>query len=194
MTVEHLSPAAALVVVDVQAGTLPNARAVTGDDLVSRVASLADAFRASSRPIIHVVSTGTPPGVTEVGGGPRTWPEEFTELDPRLRRTAQEPLLRRAGWSAFTGSELGAALAANGSQTIVVAGLATTFGVESTARDAYDRGLDVIVASDAVSDPDPAGHERTLTRVIPLLGCTATTAEIIALTQKSRADASARCR
>jgi nicotinamidase-related amidase len=180
MTLDALSPTAALIVVDVQAGTLPNARAVAADDLVPRVAALVDAFHASSRPVVFVASTGTPAGRTEYGDGARIWPDGFAELDARLDRRDGDPLVERAGWSAFAGSDLATLLADRDAHEVVLVGIATTYGVESTARDAYDRDLDVIVVADAVSDPDPAGHERTLTRVVPALGRVATSDELLA--------------
>ncbi len=86
----------------------------------------------------------------------------------------------RAGWSAFAGTPLIQDLMARQITDVVIVGLATTFGVESTARAAADLGFSVVVVSDAVSDPDPAGHERSLTRVIPALGRVRTTTEVVA--------------
>ncbi|GAA1246520.1 nicotinamidase-related amidase [Microbacterium phyllosphaerae] len=170
----------ALVVVDVQAGTLPNARAVSAENLVSHVGSLVEAFRGSGRPVAFVVSTGTASGVTDHGPGGRVWPEGFAELAPGIDDRGDEPVHPRAGWSAFAGTSLLDDLTAAQITDIVVVGLATTFGVESTARDAADLGFSVVVVSDAVSDPDPSGHERSLTRVFPALGRVRTTAEVLA--------------
>ena len=64
---------------------------------------------------------------------------------------------------------------------VVIARVATSYGIESTARDAYDRGYHVTIAADAITDPTPEGHQRGLERVFPALGQVGTTAEIIAL-------------
>lgn len=88
-------------------------------------------------------------------------------------------MLRRAGWSAFASTDLEARLRETSTREVIIVGLATTYGVESTARAAADLGFDVIVVADAVSDPDPVGHERTLTRVLPALGRVATTQDIL---------------
>ena len=64
---------------------------------------------------------------------------------------------------------------------VVIAGVATSYGVESTAREAYDLGYHVTVAADAITDPTPEGHSHALNRVFPVLGQTGTTAEIIAM-------------
>ena len=46
--------------------------------------------------------------------------------------------------------------------TIVFAGIATEFGVESSARDAFNRGIYSVVLSDCVSSPYKDGHDRSL--------------------------------
>lgn len=173
--------APALLVVDVQAGTLPNSRAVGADELIGRTVELASAFGAAERPVYYVVSTGTAAGTTEYGSGGRRWPTGFDALDPRLPRRDGDPLLPRVGWSAFAGTDLEQRIAADAVRELVIVGLATTFGVESSARAAADLGLDVIVVADAVSDPDLTGHERTLTHVVPALGRVTTTSELAAL-------------
>lgn len=176
----ELPSSTALVVVDVQAGTLPNAGAVSAEDLVSHVGSLVETFRGSDRLVTFVVSTGTAPGMTEHGPGGRVWPDGFADLAPGLDSRAAEIVHPRAGWSAFAGTSLAEELAAKAITDIVIVGLATTFGVESTARAAADLGFSVVVVSDAVSDPDHSGHERSLTRVFPALGRVRTTAEVLA--------------
>jgi nicotinamidase-related amidase len=64
---------------------------------------------------------------------------------------------------------------------VVIVGLATNFGVESTARAAYDLGYHVVVVSDAVTGPMEDAHRNTLNRILPALGQVATTDEILAL-------------
>ena len=59
--------------------------------------------------------------------------------------------------------------------------MATSFGVESTARDAYDLGYNVAMALDAMTDPNADAHRDSATRVFPALGQTGSTSEIIKL-------------
>lgn len=179
MPVESLT-APALVVVDVQGGTIPNARAIPEAPLIERIVELLASFRGAGRPVSFVVSTGSAPGATDFGPGGRVWPDGFADLDDRLARQAAEPLRQRVGWSAFAGTDLQADLERAAVREVVIVGLATTFGVESTARAAADLGFDVVVVSDAVSDPDPQAHDRSLTRVLPALGRVATAAEVAA--------------
>ena len=46
--------------------------------------------------------------------------------------------------------------------TVVFTGIATKFGVESSARGAFNRGFYSAVISDCVSSPDKNGHNRSL--------------------------------
>ena len=60
----------------------------------------------------------------------------------------------------------------------MLAGVSTSAGVESTARSAYDHGYHVVLATDAMTDPDADAHRHSVERIFPKLGETATTAEV----------------
>jgi nicotinamidase-related amidase len=62
-----------------------------------------------------------------------------------------------------------------------VVGVATSIGVESTARQAYEHGLHVTLATDAMTDRNPIAHDNTVTHIFPKLGETGTTNDILAL-------------
>ena len=63
----------------------------------------------------------------------------------------------------------------------MVCGIATTMGVESTARQAQENGYNVTLAVDAMTDVSVEGHENSVMRIFPRLGETGTTAEILGL-------------
>ena len=63
----------------------------------------------------------------------------------------------------------------------MIAGIATSIGVESTARQAHEFGFNVTLATDAMTDMRPEAHENSILRIFPRLGETATTDEILAL-------------
>ncbi|ROQ31036.1 nicotinamidase-related amidase [Frondihabitans sp. PhB188] len=172
---EITSSKAALIVVDMQVGTIANARSVPAEQLLTAVTYAIDQFRAATRPVIFAISTGTPPGVTQYGSQGRTWPSEDTQLLPEIHTSVDDLTVHRATWSAFTSTPLAEHLTEAEVSEVVIVGIATTFGVESTARSAADLGYNVIVLADAVSDPDQGGHDRTLARVIPALGQVLTT-------------------
>jgi len=53
---------------------------------------------------------------------------------------------------------------------VVLCGIATSIGVESTARSAYEHGYDVVLVEDAMTDPDPEAHRHSVKKIFPRLG------------------------
>ena len=53
--------------------------------------------------------------------------------------------------------------------TVVFTGIATEFGIESSARDASNRGFYSVVISDCVSSPDRNAHERSIENMRKLI-------------------------
>jgi nicotinamidase-related amidase len=68
----------------------------------------------------------------------------------------------------------------------VLTGIATSLGVESTARAAHEHGYHVTLATDAMTDIDADAHHNSIERIFPKLGELGTTAEIIELLAKTR--------
>ena len=183
MTVTALDPSTALLVVDLQKGTIgSHPMAHSADDVIGRAAELAAAFRQQGLPVVLVNHAGNPAGRTQYGhGGGGDWPPELTELMPGLGADPDDLRITKRGWGAFARTDLDARLRSLGVTQVVIAGVATSYGIESTARDAYDLGYHVTIAADAVTDPTPEGHQHRLDRVFPALGQVGKTAEIIAL-------------
>ena len=181
MSVTTLDPKTALLVVDLQKGivSIPAAHPTAG--VVANAAALADAFRKHHLPVVLVNVGGGAPGRTESPprGGER--PADWMELAPELHHQPSDIVVTKKTWGGFTGTGLGEKLKSLGITQVVVAGIATTFGVESTARQAHELGLNVTLAVDAMTDPNPDAHHNSVTRIFPRLGETGTTAEIIAL-------------
>ena len=68
---------------------------------------------------------------------------------------------------------------------VVLTGIATTAGVESTARAAHEAGYHVVLAIDAMTDRSAEAHDHSVRHVFPRLGETGTTAEILGLLETS---------
>jgi nicotinamidase-related amidase len=81
--------------------------------------------------------------------------------------------------NAFHGSPLGDLVALLRPERLVVAGISTTYVVESTVRHASDLGYRVVVAADACSSADPAMHRASLA-AMALIAEIATVAEVLA--------------
>jgi nicotinamidase-related amidase len=69
---------------------------------------------------------------------------------------------------------------------IVLAGIATSLGVESTARAAHEHGYHVVLATDAMTDLDAEAHHNSIERIFPRLGETAITTEVLEMLDKTR--------
>jgi nicotinamidase-related amidase len=89
-------------------------------------------------------------------------------------------------WGAFQGTSLDAHLRDLGVTQVVLAGVATSIGVESTARAAHEHGYHVVLATDAMTDTSPDAHANSIERIFPRLGETATTSEVLEMLDKTR--------
>ncbi|WP_405056577.1 isochorismatase family protein [Kribbella sp. NBC_01505] len=81
---------------------------------------------------------------------------------------------------AFGRSSLDADLQSRNISTLVLAGIATNFGVESTARAADDLGYETVYLTDAMTGLDQQAHDFAVTQIFPRLGTLTTGAEYIA--------------
>jgi nicotinamidase-related amidase len=88
-------------------------------------------------------------------------------------------LITKGTWGAFYGTQLDALLRSLAVTEIVLAGVSTSAGVESTARAAHEHGYNVALAIDAMTDRDADAHRNSVDRIFPRLGETATTAQIL---------------
>ena len=131
----ELARSVALIVVDVQVGTTSNPTAHPVATVIHQVTRLIDVFRAADLPVVLANVTGTPAGQTAYGAGERSYPPEWSALLPDLKSQPGDLLVSRRTWSAFAGTALDEELRARSINQVVVVGLATSFGVESTARD-----------------------------------------------------------
>jgi nicotinamidase-related amidase len=184
MTVTALDPKAALILIDLQKGIVSRPTVHPAAEVVKQARALADAFRGCGLPVVLVNVTGGAPGRTQQVGGrgdrPADWADLISELD---QQPEDHPVTKRT-WGAFTGTGLDQHLKKLGITQVFIAGIATSIGVESTARHAYELGFNVVVAIDAVTDMNPDAHANSIARIFPRLGETGTTQEIIDLLQR----------
>ena len=96
-------------------------------------------------------------------------------------------MVTKRNWGAFYGTDLDLQLRRRGITQIVLTGVATSIGVESTARAAYEHGYHVTLATDAITDLSLEAHQNSVERIFPRLGETGSTAEIIELLDKTHA-------
>ena len=107
-------------------------------------------------------------------------PEGWAGLVPEVDALPARVRVTKRHHSAFLGTELDLQFRRRGVRTVVICGLATNFGVEGTARDAYGLDYSVVVASDACSSTGPGMHAFAIERVLPRVARVRTTEEIVA--------------
>ena len=180
MPVTTLDPKTALVVIDLQEGIKAFAPAEAMVGVTKNAVALLTAFRERNLPVCLVNVAGGAPGRTEhtMRG---EFPANFADLLPELTQQPSDHLVTKKTWGAFTNTDLEAWLKGQGVTQIVLCGVATSIGVESTARFAHEYGFNVTLATDAMTDMSPEAHANSVKLVLPRLGETGTTADIIAL-------------
>jgi len=181
MPIGLLDPLSALILIDLQQGivAMPTVHPVAA--VVARGAALATAFRLHKLPVVLVNVAGGAPGRTEQPPRAREFPAGWADLVPELQATADDHRVTKHTWGAFTDTGLEAHLKARGVTQVVIGGVATSIGVESTARQAYERGFNVVLATDAMTDFSLDAHLNSTTRIFPRLGETGSSTEILAL-------------
>lgn len=193
MTLSTLDPKTALVVVDLQAGIVarPTVPAPV-DEVVAHAVELADAFRAHGLPVVLVRVTAAADGADATPGrigaarrGGGALPDGFDVILEQLRGD-NDIIVSKRTWGAFYGTDLDLQLRRRGVTQVVIAGVATSIGVESTARAAHEHGYHVTLATDAMTDINEETHRNSIERIFPMLGESGTTAEIIELLAKTR--------
>jgi nicotinamidase-related amidase len=150
-------------------------------DVVANAARLASAFRSRALPLVLVNVTGGAPGRTEQKRILGEIPADFAEIMGELGPGPGDIRVTKRSWGAFATTDLEALLRKAGVTQVVLCGIATSIGVESTAREAYARGFNVVLATDAMTDMDRGAHENSIGKIFPRLGETATTDDIVGL-------------
>ncbi len=165
----------ALVVIDLQTGVLgrtllPHSAA----DVFTAATGLAGRFRGAAALVVWVRAWWSPdfgdalrqrvdqPPTLPPGG----FPAEFAEFPEGLVESSDLIITKRQ-WGAFYGTELDLQLRRRGVRTIVLAGVATNFGVESTARDGWERGYEIVIAEDMTSSLSAELHGFSVQHILP---------------------------
>ncbi|MGW6399643.1 hydrolase [Streptomyces sp. NPDC055134] len=194
MALTTLDERTALVVVDLQRGIVgAPTTPYSGPEVVARSVELADAFRAHGLPVVLVRVSAAPdgadavPGRNETQGRTGARPEGWDVIVDELSGHPEDITVTKRNWGAFFGTDLDLQLRRRGITQVVLTGVATSIGVESTARAAHEHGYHVTLATDAMTDLDVEAHRNSIERIFPRLGETGTTEEIAELLAKTRA-------
>jgi nicotinamidase-related amidase len=176
--VTTLDPKTALIVVDLQKGIVGSPFIHPVADVIEHTQGLLAAFREFHLPVVLVNVAGGAPGRTEQPRRLATFAEGFADFIPELDHRPDDIVMTKRIWGAFASTDLEAQLKTHGvTQVVITAGT----GVEATARQAYEAGFNVTLATDAMTDLRPEAHAYSLAHVFLSLGETGTTHEIINL-------------
>jgi nicotinamidase-related amidase len=111
---------------------------------------------------------------------PANIPPEASELVADLHVQASDVVITKRQWGAFYGTDLEQQLRRRQMRAIVMGGIATNFGVESTARAAHDRGYELVFAEDAMSSLSAEAHGFAVKNIFPRMGRVRLTEQVVA--------------
>ena len=114
---------------------------------------------------------------------PAALPADWADFAPEIGSLHADIIITKRQWGAFYGTDLDLQLRRRGLTTIILCGIATEIGVESTARDAYERGCELIFASDAMTGTNAESHLNSVVRIFPRMGRVRSTEQIVAALQ-----------
>lgn len=179
----------ALVLIDLQNGILPYAGGPhSAESVVAHGAQLAARFRSLGAPVILVrvgwsdsfsdalkqpVDKPAPP---PAGGLPADW----WEFPAPLAVSDGDILVTKRQWGAFYGTELDLQLRRRDIKTLVLGGISTNIGVESTARAGWEHGYELVIAEDLCSAQNAEMHRFAVDNIFPRLARVRSTGEILA--------------
>ncbi|MGB7788870.1 hydrolase [Methanoregula sp.] len=175
----------ALVVIDLQKGiaampTQPH----TAQDVVKNAAKLVQAFRKNSMPVFLVHVVASPETMLKVQSDttfnrPATMPPDWSEFVPEIAPVPSDVVIAKKQWGAFYGTGLELQLRRRGMDTIVLCGISTEYGVESTARFAYEFGFQQVFAEDAMSSGSAESHNAAVNFIFKRMGRVRKTEDIL---------------
>jgi nicotinamidase-related amidase len=175
----------ALVVIDLQKGVVAApTRPYPAQDVIKNAQKLVNTFRRNSMPVflVHVdVTKETGLRVLSDESFPRSspMPPDWSEFVPEVTPTPTDIVITKRQWGAFYGTDLELHLRRRGIDTIVLAGISTDYGVESTARFAYEYGFQQVFAEDAMASRSDEQHNAAVNFIFRRMGRVRKTEEII---------------
>ncbi len=177
----------ALVVIDLQKGIVGRQTAPYESDIVVKnAAALADAFRKIGLPVFLVRVAFSLDGKdvlrprVDTPWPTQTPPPDWADIVPEMGPKPGDFVITKHQWGAFYGTELDLEFRRRGIATLVLCGIATNIGVESTARFAFEYGFNQIFAEDAMSAMSAEEHTFTVAKIFPRIGLVRKTREILA--------------
>jgi nicotinamidase-related amidase len=171
------------VLIDLQNGVLSrDTKPYTASDVVERSRAMAEAFRGKGAPVVYVrVPLGDFLSVRsdEAMNLPKDIPASASEIAETAGMQSGDLLISKRHWGAFAQTALEQELRSRGIETIVLAGIATNMGVESTLRQGTGLGFSFVTVEDACSTFSPQMQDFAFKTIFPRLSHVRTTAQVL---------------
>ena len=173
--VTSLDPNTALVLIDLQKGVVQTPAAKPISEILENAAKLTDAFHKAGLPVVIV--NVNPAGAAwtkarkEAASTPAgAFKEDWLDIVPEIKTRPDDIFITKHTWGAFYETGLNEELKKRNVTGIVLAGVSTSRGVESTARAASELGYNITFANDAMTDRLTEVRENSLKYIFPALG------------------------
>jgi nicotinamidase-related amidase len=177
----------ALVLIDLQKGVLGRSLAPHSvAKVIENSVALGRAFNAAGAPIALVNVAFSADGrdrlsqpvdaVSPVLPTSADW----SDFAPEIAALGAAAFITKRNWGAFHGTELDLQLRRRGVDTVVLGGVATNFGVEQTAREAWQLNYAVVIAEDATSGLADDMHRFSIEKILPRIARVRSSEEIVA--------------
>ena len=173
----------ALVLIDLQNGIVGMDLAPrSGREVVATATDMAARFRAARAPVVlvHVELTPTlaPPQAVDEPMASLAPPPGWSDYVDGLVHDG-DVLVTKHHWGAFTGTDLDLQLRRRGIGRIVLGGIATNFGVESTARSAWELGYELVIPEDLCTSANADAHRFAFGSIFPRIARVVCAADVV---------------
>jgi nicotinamidase-related amidase len=173
----------ALVLIDLQNGIVGrDTKPYAAGEVVERSRKMADAFRDKGAPVVFVrvhLSDFQQLPSDETMNLPKEIPAAASEIADAAGKQEGDLLVTKRHWGAFAQTNLEQELRSRGVETVVIGGIATNIGVESTVRQGTGLGFAFVVVEDACSTFSPEMQEFAFKAIFPRLSRVRTTQQVL---------------
>jgi nicotinamidase-related amidase len=176
----------ALILIDLQHSNVTQSLApYTGEQVVGNAVLLAQEMREHGGLVVYVrvlvnelLALPADAPLSRPAGASLA-PPNASQLVPEAGVEAADLVITKRQWGAFYGTELDQALRRRHINKIILGGIATNFGVESTARAAFDRGYALLFVKDAMTSISAEAHAFACEHIFRHMGCVRKTGAVI---------------
>ncbi|MGI4805702.1 MAG: cysteine hydrolase family protein, partial [Janthinobacterium lividum] len=140
--------------------------AVPANHILENAVKLVEAFRKAKLPIVVVNVNPTGAVSSKVRkvinvSLPPDFNDDWFKIHPQIKTQPDDIFITKQTWNAFYRTVLDEELKKRNITQIVLAGVATSIGIEGTARAANERGYNIAFAQDAMTDRIAEAHENS---------------------------------